>query len=1376
MKTLVLAAWMAGVLSGGVTGQVHGRHDANERMQATGTDHTPATSPSPKAPRPTGDQWQFTPQALGGHPEFMSAGGIRPVQDITDGWETSAGCGLESQTFSRDVDVPADWSGRKVFWWIDDAWPAIDLRVNGELIGTYLHSDRIYGCVDITAAIRFGQPNRLDLMILPEEVTSVDTQSGEPQPAGPSVAPHREGLVYYDQRTEGRVVAPYGKQFLIATQPAHIAWTKIDPDVAARRIVLTGTIKGLAEGQEAGIIASLHEIGARRGEPRIVTESKPDTAVSTSAEVLGAVDGTRFEMAVPFPDNAVLWDFEQPFLYMVRVQLVIDGTLVDRFDDRTGLRTAGIRGDQFTLNEKLFLPRLVFGNHTAKPSNWDLDRLVPWIEGIRARNYTLYRNHVSPMSRYWYLIADQVGLPAICQCCMPSPPKDDFDHPHWRNWLADVERMIRQNGNCPSVFMWSPENEMLSASKHIDADGTLHEKLGEILDHFHRLDNRPVTFEGDGHLRGRCETYNEHYPHRYGDYLWPVDYYYLNVPHIPNNADMRHHYGRINLKSLGIPIIFGETMWFPTGGPIADAAFTGDKVYEWFRKYPHHNWKVLDGLNKYDMIARAYNLQKVAAFVIQTSGALSHDIEMHYNNPLAVFLKEEHRQYFGGDPLTRTYVICNGTTADRTLTVNASVQADGRTLAQKTATFNVAAGDRRVETMTLDLPPLIARQDATLRFELREGQRLCDATEQTLRLFPRDRQFGPLAGRIALLDPSGRTAATLDTMNVAFRTIEAVTAETLERADLLAIGEGALGKQANIDQSTIDDFLKRGGNVVVLAQQPEADLKWLPVTMELVANRPATMAHVVTPHDLLRIRDLQQWDFHWWLDDHFVSRGCYRKPSAGNVRLILDVGTTGLPYTPLMEILADPGLVVLNQLACVEKFETAPVAAEILYACLQYGLTRSQNLGTLAVLGPADAELLNRLGRAGVEFETIEDGPLNADRLDAYAAMLIAPTKAAWHTAAANADAIRTWAYRHGGTVIFHRIDRKIAGDRIDSIITPWSITIGSRPKSKYTVYKLDEAVADPFARGLSNEWLWWVPGNVQQPNELKGQPEYMFDYPIHLGERSDYPNDDWLEVASSGTLVRLNYGRGRFVFDQLRWDVNQELLGRQLDYLRWLMTACRVRLSPQPGSAAELEGASFEPIDIRPFCNRPSVDDGSRNAWFGFGAHQDLRNMPTGEQTFADVPFAIVDQAANDGRSCIVLHGRAGEQFPRSAGPMPVNARYRYLAFHQAAAYARSGDLLATYLIAYDDGTQADAPVVAGQSAADWWHGATLLPEAAPAWQGQVADGHDVATYRFLWKNPHPQKTIASITVHTGDPKATEADQIIDHGMLALLAVTGVK
>src|SRR5207248_3054804 len=72
-----------------------------------------------------------------------------------------------------------------------------------------------------------------------------------------------------------------------------------------------------------------------------------------------------------------------------------------------------------------------------------------------------------------------------------------------------------------------------------------------------------------------------------------------------------------------------------------------------------------------------------------------------------------------------------------------------------------------------------------------------------------------------------------------------------------------------------------------------------------------------------------------------------------------------------------------------------------------------------------------------------------------------------------------------------------------------------------------------------------------------------------------------------------------------------------------------------------------FFQVDIRAECNRSHIDEGSaggpgrsgpKEGVNGFGAAFDFRRVPMGKQTFADIPFEVIDPNQNQWKSMIVV------------------------------------------------------------------------------------------------------------------------------------------
>ncbi|NLX03606.1 MAG: hypothetical protein GXY33_00525 [Phycisphaerae bacterium] len=184
-----------------------------------------------------------------------------------------------------------------------------------------------------------------------------------------------------------------------------------------------------------------------------------------------------------------------------------------------------------------------------------------------------------------------------------------------------------------------------------------------------------------------------------------------------------------------------------------------------------------------------------------------------------------------------------------------------------------------------------------------------------------------------------------------------------------------------------------------------------------------------------------------------------------------------------------------------------------------------------------------------------------------------------------------------------------------------------------------------------------------------------------------------------------------------------------------------------------------FHPIDLRAAVNmglRDDVADDRTGGWTDQGGN-DLREFPVGPQYFLNVPFDVIDPAENDDRAVIMLRGEHRMYFAREASVAVGRKFATAYVLHASAWTPDAGATVAHYKFHYDDGTQADYPVLAGRDVFEWWGTAQIEkdhlipdgePRAAVAWVGKNQSGiGGVRTFVMTWSNPNPDKTVESIT-----------------------------
>ena len=146
---------------------------------------------------------------------------------------------------------------------------------------------------------------------------------------------------------------------------------------------------------------------------------------------------------------------------------------------------------------------------------------------------------------------------------------------------------------------------------------------------------------------------------------------------------------------------------------------------------------------------------------------------------------------------------------------------------------------------------------------------------------------------------------------------------------------------------------------------------------------------------------------------------------------------------------------------------------------------------------------------------------------------------------------------------------------------------------------------------------------------------------------------------------------------------------------------------------------------------------------WTGEGEN-DLHQFPTGENSFFDVPFDIVDPEKN-GRKCVLgLSSRKGYKISEK---ISVNNKAASLYF----LHTTNGDNYpGNIIIHYSDSSVFTDPITPSKIS-NWWYPNVSIknnqnPKAKVAWRGENKLTKNVGVIMYGLNNPFPDKTIDSI------------------------------
>ncbi len=207
-------------------------------------------------------------------------------------------------------------------------------------------------------------------------------------------------------------------------------------------------------------------------------------------EVASAVrpaDDTKVTIFVP---DAVLWDFDNPYLYTVTAKLQRRNETYDEVSCRSGVRSFSVDPQKGFFINGVQTPlrgvsrhqdRLYKGNALSKEDHYEDARLIKEL-GANTIRLAHYQHN-----QYFYDACDELGFAIWAEIPFISVfNKDPEAH---QNCISQMKELITQNYNHPSIMFWGISNEILI--------GGISEKLvenhHELNDLVHKMDPTRLT-------------------------------------------------------------------------------------------------------------------------------------------------------------------------------------------------------------------------------------------------------------------------------------------------------------------------------------------------------------------------------------------------------------------------------------------------------------------------------------------------------------------------------------------------------------------------------------------------------------------------------------------------------------------------------------------------------------------------------------------------------------------------------------------------------------------------------------------------------------------------------------------------------------------
>jgi len=226
-----------------------------------------------------------------------------------------------------------------------------------------------------------------------------------------------------------------------------------------------------------------------------------------------------------------------------------------------------------------------------------------------------------------------------------------------------------------------------------------------------------------------------------------------------------------------------------------------------------------------------------------------------------------------------------------------------------------------------------------------------------------------------------------------------------------------------------------------------------------------------------------------------------------------------------------------------------------------------------------------------------------------------------------------------------------------------------------------------------------------------------------------------------AGELARGAYEMG---YENYATDILDRLfeLGKKYDNKIWF--AYTGSIPPPPAQPV------YKPLDISSYANMDNWSKGSNNALAWMNAKSegdDLRNLPTGEQTFEGIRFNVIDAEKNNRRSVVAVSKQKG--FPPSV-EINVNDTAGCVYFLHTSSKPASENIVGAVKFLYEDGSSKLQYILMDKQLTYWWFSELKTDYSGIAWYGKNSVSEGVGLSWCAINNPEPLKKISKLVLQS--------------------------
>ncbi len=1056
--------------------------------------------------------------------------------------------------------------------------------------------------------------------------------------------------------------------------------------------------------------------------------------------------------------NPNLWAPWSPNLYELQTAVLQDGSVLDRCDERFGFREFAIDGENIRINGEILHLRGENGLlHPDLFGRMDMSTIANRIVASKQAGYNMSREDGGVPPMYWYLCDDlgflgnyNAGPSDMGRGWVIQQPPEFFDAVN-----SMFTTYISENYNHPAIILWNYGNELpAQRSKYLE------NQIIEALNEMKAFDpTRIVTADGTHLPVEKVETINPHYassPY----YAW--DRETIEKELIPRTGEYIMDPHQRSYWERNKPLICGEYNWahVPIGTSDYYAAYGEQQMKPTPRLTPD-----LEGEEPPSRVAmwtgyvnerledmKWFRAGGISGYVLLGDGFLNHDMV----DPISGAFYSENRRFWSGDQIRQWIAVFNDSGSEAQIQLE--LRYENKTQWKKTVTLK-QGGRQMVESQS---PAITVTDPTRIRAELiiSAGGKVLARRYREWEFFPHNWVQPPTNVEVAVYDPSGFAHKLFSPLGIQPQNVVDITDVARSEAKLLVLGEDLDPQIMGQAAEALRQYVTNGGTLFVLRQE---EILWLPVEAKVKPHgkkgKHEDLSQAVmlgTTHPIFT--DLLPEDLRDWGKYGTVAARDYGIVREGNARSLTDLGS-------LVEAKEEKGRYLLTTLEFTpENVKNEPVVTKLLSNILRYAATPiPEPARTLVYFGGKGKRAKTMQGTFRLRAEYRSDEPQSLTQFD----LAILCDWNGKTPSDAFAAGLRKWV-SDGGTLLVQNIDPTMQSWLSKALNVP----IHDRKVITRRAVTLRE---DKLLEGIGDVYLgWWNTAKRDSYFQTKTSGNDII-------RREVLPAGAKV-LTFPAVLVKRKIGKGRLVIDQSRWT---EISGERRFYWSYdsrffadkYMSALLINLGAymdykkQVGGGKvvrnmthDLMGSQFHSVDLSAVVNRARTDarKGDGKGWIDLGPGYALSKLESGKVSAKGIPFTILDEGRNNGKSVIML--RSKEKFTdllTETDKINVGRKADAILFLHTAAFVQSGPGVTAweYEIHYKGfggmiyGSDVSdyvnvAPVKVKLDVDDWLKDDPAITPACSFGGGNNSTAQNL--YVLRWSNPRPEVPIETIAIRS--------------------------